>query len=287
MLKPKFLFLWMCLVTLACSSETMAATIGNGSFETGTFSLWTPIGETCVLSGTSCAATSIITGVSPTDGTRQALLSSSGIASPVPVSILESTPPTGLGLSSGTLTAIATLLGSTPALAIEGSAITQAIIGASGETTTLSFDYDFFTDADPSFLDPLFNDFAFVVLPAGTSTTSSQCKTTLTDIPTGNLVCVLADTFSLLTLTPPGSNLADHHTGYTSFSVDITLPSSGSFLLGFGVVDVGATFETSALQIDDVQVTAITTPIPEPGTVLLLGSGLAGVVLWRRKRTRP
>jgi hypothetical protein len=128
----------------------------------------------------------------------------------------------------------------------EGSAIKQEITANAGEV--LTFSWNFLTDEEPS---EDYNDFAFFTL--------------------GTHFQVLADTQS--------SDLSDdffsgfnRSTGLKTFSY--TIPTTGTYTLGFGVVDVGpesdpdgAVLFNSALQVDSIR-GAASTSVPEPSTIL-------------------
>ena len=57
------------------------------------------------------------------------------------------------------------------------------------------------------------------------------------------------------------------------------LPGAGIYTLGFGVIDVADFAVPSALLVDNVVTTN-----PEPSTMALLGTGLAGFLAWRWKK---
>jgi hypothetical protein len=125
----------------------------------------------------------------------------------------------------------------------EGSAIKQEITANAGDI--LTFSWNFLTDEEPS---DEYNDFAFFTL--------------------GNYFQILADTQS--------NDLGDdffsgfnRSTGLKTFSY--TLPTTGTYILGFGVVDVGPDDSSfainSALQVDNIR-GAASTPVPEPLTIL-------------------
>lgn len=70
----------------------------------------------------------------------------------------------------------------------------------------------------------------------------------------------------------------------------------GGFFTFFGIIASGGTFDTVAFSdtlggggaltyalIDNIEYTAISV-VPEPSTYLLLGSGIAGLALWRKRR---
>lgn len=85
------------------------------------------------------------------------------------------------------------------------------------------------------------------------------------------------DSFTLATLSFSGNNM-------------------GTTLLGFGLVDLSdAGFPANTLFIDTFNTASVTVesstqppsnPIPEPSTLLLLATGLAGLVAWRRRPFR-
>ena len=177
-------------------------------------------------------------GTGPTEGTYQALMTNAG-GSQSTASI-----ETFLGLTLGTLTSLST---GTPT---EGSAISQTITGNAGDI--LSFDWNFLTNEGTPTSTSI-NDFSFwslVNIQGGTVLASTQFPT-----------------FS------SSPSVFNEETGFNTVSYE--LPSSGSFLLGFGVMDVGDTIVDSGLLIDNVTITGV----PEPTSLALLGIGLAGLGL--------
>ena len=132
--------------------------------------------------------------------------------------------------------------------ATEGSAIKQTITANAGDI--LSFSWNFLTDQDP---DPTYNDLAFFTL--------NNNLIENTNIP--NI--------------PSFSNLAQE-TGYQSFSY--TISSSGTYTLGFGIVDRGDTAVNSALLIDNVQTSAV----PEPMTILGSLAALGFAAIFQRRK---
>ncbi|NEP33635.1 PEP-CTERM sorting domain-containing protein [Moorena sp. SIO3B2] len=233
-------------------SANPALAIVNGSFETGDFNPWATIGDTSIETAEF--------GSGPTDGDFQALLTT-GVGS-VPVSDIE----TFLGLTAGSLATIPNLPNvDTPT---EGSAIQQTFTAYAGDI--LTFDWNFLTNEFTSSLNPedfnglpfvnpeVFNDFSFVSI--------------------SQMVDGLADTNSPLfieSLTP-----FFEETGFQSFSY--TFETSGTFSLGFGVLDEDDDIVDSGLLIDNVQLT----PVPEPASILgLLALGALGTGAAFKKKT--
>ncbi len=65
----------------------------------------------------------------------------------------------------------------------------------------------------------------------------------------------------------------------------------------FGLIASGGTFDTVAFSdsagnggalgygyIDNIEYAVVSNPVPEPSTYILLGTGIAGLIVWRRKR---
>lgn len=136
-----------------------------------------------------------------------------------------------------------------------GSAIRQSVALNAGDT--LSFDWNFLTDQNPGSTD--YNDFSFFTL--------------------GGTLISLADTF-----TPTVPSLFSpfaYETQYTSFTY--TVPSTGSYTLGFGVANVGDTAVNSGLLVTNVQ----NTPVPEPLTLFGSLAALGLLAKARQQGDRP
>lgn len=237
---------------------TAEAIILNGGFENG-FTDWDTIGDYRVETSTF--------GSSPTEGTSQAFLSTaSGNEFPsgdaVPVSFISGLPSLEgfLGLSTffgdNSLDSLAT------AELIEGSAIQQSFTALAGQT--LSFSWNFLTDesveqaAIDNFTYPDFNDFAFATIQSNSDSEIFR----------------LADTISTFS---DSSTPFFNETGVQTFSY--TIPTTGNYTLGIGVVDVGERTRISGLLVDQAAVVPETTPIMG---LLFLGS--LGISVIRRSQ---
>jgi hypothetical protein len=233
-------FLGCFLWLLAGVAPALAGPVLNGGFEAG-FAGWTTIGITSIETAAF--------GTGPAGGVQQARMSSGNGAEVGAVT--DAALELFLDLAPGSIDAIVTtndvLFG-----AREGSAIKQTITGNAGDT--LTFRWNFLTSELTPVSDT--NDTAFWSLsPLG---------------PTR-----LADTHSAFV---PSATVLDEETGYQA--VNFVLPASGSYTLGFAVVDVSDLALGSVLLVDSVALRSV----PEPTLALLLGLGAAGAAAMRRAR---
>jgi hypothetical protein len=225
-----------------------AAPITNGGFETA-WAPWGRLGDTF--------RETVTFGVTPPEGTYQALLTTSYDNGAVDAATIESF----LGIPSGTLQTVAS---PDPSSATYGSAIRQlTVTGNAGDI--LHFSWDFLTNEYPD--EPEANDYAFWSLP-GELTGDAQ---------------LLADLYS--SSFSSSSSAYDYETQYQTVSYILT--TSGTWTLGFGVVNEGDDAVDSALLVDHVWLEAGQGPaIPEPASLTLCALGILGLVRRGRRQGR-
>jgi hypothetical protein len=83
---------------------------------------------------------------------------------------------------------------------------------------------------------------------------------------------------------PDSSSFWDGQIGWSQIST--TLSTSGSHFLGFYVADLFDANLDTALLVDNIQLTSDIAPVPEPATLILFGSGIAGIVGARYRRKK-
>lgn len=241
------------------AAQPAKAAITNGGFEGfPDFTGYSIIGNDTIVAGDFRT---------PPEGVQQALIDTAqanvtgGPGNPVTAAALE----TFLGLSAGSLTGLG---------ATNGSGIKQvSITGTAGDTIT--FKYNLFTQ------EPLTagrNDFGFVTLD-------------------GTLVTLATATSA--TLAPPAVTGTGDNAGINGFAGvretgylmgTIVLPTTGTFTLGFGAVNVGDTNGQTGLLVD-----AITqvpgnggggggVPLPAGMYLMPLGLALAGLYSIKLRR---
>ncbi|MFS0518390.1 hypothetical protein ACEYW6_27235 [Nostoc sp. UIC 10607] len=141
---------------------------------------------------------------------------------------------------------------------IKGSAIQQQFTAKSGDI--LSFDWNFLTN---EVLPPVtFSDFSFVSISSSDNSVSSLLE--LADVTDTTSEFSLTDFFQ--------------ETGFGTFS--LKLPTTATYTLGLGVIDVGDNDFDSGLLVDNFKLTSVPEPTNELG---LLGfSTLVLLRFWRK-----
>jgi len=253
------------IVSIPCGI-VQAQLVVDGSFESG-FTGWELHGDTRIVTGSY--------GVIPVDGASQALVTNNELKNPAPIT--AAALETFLGLTPGSFTAAGN------GTAVEGSAVLQQFAVIAGQT--LTFSYNFLTEENVK-LKPTwdFNDFGFaVVKPVGQTGTQADVKTLAT------VNSLVLDIFTANSqILPFGSQAqVDFRTGATGYrTFSYTFPTTGIYLLGIGVLDVGpgssANIGNSGVLVDNVNLTAV----PEPQTwSMAAGLALCAVAAARRIRS--
>lgn len=127
------------LTSLCVASPSYAASISNGSFEAGSFTGWSTIGNTRLETAEF--------GSGPTEGSYEALVTNSS------GSVSDSDLETFLGLGAGSLFNLGN------GIPTNGSAIKQTFTANAGDV--VSFSWNFLKEQEP---DLIYNDFAFASL---------------------------------------------------------------------------------------------------------------------------
>ena len=225
---------------------------GTGGFSPG----WSTGGDAAVKTPTFNGGSNPASGL-PFEAVMTTITIDSPPISGTPAFSSGSALETFLGLAPGTLS------NQGRGTATEGSGITQTFSAQAGDSFT--FKWNFYTSERSDALSSL--DYAFFTLHQATPSSS---------------VTVLADPTSGLHVAPLGLlSQFSFEKGYTTSST-ITIPSTGTWTLGFGVVENNVNPGTdSALAVTGIAFT----PVPEPWAwSLATGLGLGGLALGRRLR---
>ncbi len=246
------LFLTILLAGLFGASQSTAFI--NGDLETRDFTGWAEFGDASVDTLSLIAP--------PVAVPNLLLIITTHSAAETPLS--SSAAITAAALSTNVTLPIADLNALSPSvdsrLPVEGSAVYQDINGAIGDQ--VSFDWAFLTDEATG--ETSYTDFAFwAIIDNGTGATV--------------MTSMLAQPVDTLAAALPGSIYTNDTQGWQTASYTVTYATSYRVIVG--VVDVGDdTFISGAVFDNFVLAT------PEPGTGVLLGIGLVGLVIARRRR---
>ena len=247
---PKLLAI---LLMLTMGAAPSWATIANGDFSAG-LAGWSTTGVVSTAPSYTYGGTGAGT-IFPTVGTQVSELVNVG-------GVGRSTMEAALGLPNGALQTFSNSLTHPHRhwRLRNGSVMTRTITDATGY---ISFDWNFWRSDYPTY-----NDLAFFTI-SGPGITGTQIVL-LSDVNSS------AEALATTTGQGPANG-----TGWQNYSY--TLPSSGDYTIGFGVVNARDTSVESYLYIDNVD----SIVMPEPSAALtafaLLGTGL----LYPLRRRRP
>lgn len=251
------------LATLFGANPSYGASLTNGGFETGTFSGWETIGDASIQDAEF--------GAGPKQGIYQALITtapSNLIFDFDSISGTDSVPRRELGGFLGLTAADAGELLNTNAVPIEGSGIKQEFTAKAGDI--LKFSWKFLTNEFTGDSSNPFNDFAFSALKF-----LGSPPNTFSDVD--ELADANTSSFSL------SQTIFRKETNYTTVSV--TLPSTGTYRLGFGVADGANDEVNSGLLVDNVSLQSV----PESSSVLgvlVFGAFGIGSVVKRKQQQK-
>lgn len=245
---------------LLCIGPSAKAQIINGGFESG-LTGWTVSAEG------QAASVGIVQGVGPQEGSFQARLRSGGDYG-------GATSKAALDAFIGGGADLNTIRPSSASAhnVAQGTAIQQTFSGAAGDVLSLRF--NFLTRENVGEL--LSNDFSFVHLAGFERLAAVNSGEFPVDTNPGISIAAFLDDV----------HVRQQDGGYSTFST--ILPTTGTYTLTIGVVDMRDPAIASALLLDAVTLTGSATAAPEPGALALMACGLLpiGGVIVRRIRHR-
>jgi hypothetical protein len=121
------------------------------------------------------------------------------------------------------------------------------------------------------------NDWAGVIVGCGLDYTVVPSECGRVDILTGTANPFDTGAGVVMNLYQGADNLAGNPNPYTSYSFSLNLPA-GTYQLRFAEADNQNFFN---MGVDNV---ALTSNVPEPGTLMMFGSGLLGIGGWIRRK---
>lgn len=252
----------------------MSAFLFAGQASAQQFDSGIPAGWTCSGNCGTAGADGVVT-LAPSGGTAYGWVSSNG-----------GVTMGGLGLGLGSETNGSTL---------------QSTLFAAAAGQELDFKFDYVTSDGAGFAD-----YAWAKLLDSSDSTVALLFTARTT-PSGNSVpgfgmpaIAATITPSTVTITPGGPAWSplggssgacfDTGCGYSGWvDSSYTIASAGNYSLQFGIVNWSDTLYDSGLAFDGITVGGVpigppTSSVPEPGTLLLLGSGMAGFAILRLRK---